>query len=103
MIEATQQNYTGVLIRLHQDRQALSQLKTIETHLSSRAALQLATLSKDRVRRLWLRSAATFQDMVFTFVQQSTLADAPAFAAIARCHSRLRPAICTRWMTNTVL
>ena len=32
-----QQNYTGVLIRLHKDRQALSHLKTIETHLSSRA------------------------------------------------------------------
>jgi hypothetical protein len=58
-----QKNYTGVLVQLHKDRQALSQLKTIETHLSSRAALQLATLPKDRVRRLWLRSESTFQDM----------------------------------------
>jgi hypothetical protein len=31
-IEATQQNYTEVLIRLHKDRQALSQLKTVDTH-----------------------------------------------------------------------
>ena len=34
-----QKNYIGVLILLHKERQALAQLKTMETHLASRAAL----------------------------------------------------------------
>ena len=76
-----QKNYIVVLILLHKERQALAQLKTMETHLASRAALQLSTLLKDRVRRQWLRSESTFQDLVFTFAQHSTLVDAHAFAA----------------------
>ena len=59
----------------------MAQLKTMETHLASRAALQLSTLLKDRVRRQWLQSESTFQDLIFTLAQHSTLVDVHAFAA----------------------
>ena len=79
---AIQLNLAVLLVNLGQPRRAVAVLKRLEPHLWTFAGSQLSTTLQEQVRRQFLVSQSTFQDVVFTLAMQPQApAEARALAA----------------------
>ncbi len=78
---AVQLNLAVALINQNRVTQALRTLRTLDSRLHAFVTGQLATTERERVRRGWLLSQSSFQDVVFTLALKSTDTDAHRLAA----------------------
>ena len=77
-----QMTYVVLLINRDRPQDALQQLKLLEPRLLAFAGVQLHTTLQERVRRDFLFSHSSFQDIVFTLaIQRRDLPEFRAFAA----------------------
>ena len=77
-----QLNYVVLLVNRNQPQRALQQLKLLEPRLLAFAGVQIHTTLQEQVRRDFLLSQSSFQDVVFTLaIQQKDVPEFRAFAA----------------------